>query len=276
MNIVSNTIKEHTAGNFIFCGNDILIKKEAGELLTKEDLPQFEDCQKFLDSQIVTDWFYEEGNNYNAMLLENDCVIPPRFKFIPLRHFFYLTKNEEEKKGFNTPVILNLSARAHSLLMQRITFRYCPCCSGKLTDSPNVTAKKCSICGRDFFPRIEPAVIVKVCKGDEVLLVKSKTVHSDKFSCIAGFIEQGETAEQAVAREVFEEAGIKVKNIQYKGSQAWPFPDQLMFAFTCEYEGGELKFQDEEIIEGAWFKKDALPPLPGEGSVAYNLLCKIS
>ena len=92
------------------------------------------------------------------------------------------------------------------------------------------------------------------------------------YSCLAGFIEAGETAEHAVRREIMEETNLSVKNIRYAGTQAWPFPDQLMLAFTAEYESGDLKIQEEEIAHADWFDRDALPKVPAPGSVAHNLI----
>lgn len=104
------------------------------------------------------------------------------------------------------------------------------------------------------------------------MLVKNKNRTRDVYSCVAGFVEAGESAEQCVEREVMEETGIKIQNVRYIGSQSWPFPDQLMLAFRAEYLDGKIKVQEEELDDAAWFKKDSLPPLPFEGSVAYNLI----
>ena len=92
------------------------------------------------------------------------------------------------------------------------------------------------------------------------------------YTCIAGFMEAGESAENAVKREVKEEVGLNIKNIRYRGSQSWPFPDQLMLGFTAEYESGELKLQKEEIADAQWFDRDNCPSSPKPGSIAYRLI----
>ena len=89
---------------------------------------------------------------------------------------------------------------------------------------------------------------------------------------ISGFVEVGESLEQAVKREIFEETGLKVKNIVYRGSQSWPFPDQLMLAYTAEYESGDLKLQKEEIADARWFDPKNCPATPKPGSIAYKLI----
>ena len=105
-----------------------------------------------------------------------------------------------------------------------------------------------------------------------MLLVKNVNPNAKYYACVAGFIEAGESAEHAVEREVFEETGIKVKNIKYKGSQGWPFPDQLMLAFTAEYAGGDIVLQKEELYDGGWFTLEEAKDTPPAGSVAYRLI----
>lgn len=92
------------------------------------------------------------------------------------------------------------------------------------------------------------------------------------FSTLAGFVESGESLEQAVHREVEEEVGVKLKNIQYFGSQAWPFPHQLMVGFTAEYAGGEIAVDGKEILAADWFSPDELPNIPSSVSISRDLI----
>ena len=108
--------------------------------------------------------------------------------------------------------------------------------------------------------------------GNEILLARHLQRNQDVYACIAGFMEAGETAEHAVRREILEETGISVKNIHYLGSQSWQFPDQLMLAFTAEYESGEINVQKEELIEAGWFDRNNCPATPQPGSIAYRLI----
>lgn len=108
--------------------------------------------------------------------------------------------------------------------------------------------------------------------GDEVLLVHAKNFKSDFYGLVAGFVETGETLEEAVYREVMEETGIKIKNLTYFGSQTWPYPCGLMVGFNADYVSGEIKLQESELSKGAWFRKDKLPTLPEKLSIARKLI----
>lgn len=243
--------------NVAIKGTDILLSS-AGRLLSAEEM-------KFLiDADYATDWYSEDIYQYSALLIKDDAQIPQSFSLCPIRQFFY----ENEKLAF-------IAARSRSLLAQRAMYRFCPTCGDRLTDDKTESALFCPHCKIKFFPRIEPATITLISKGDEILLARGKRGTYKKFACISGFVEQGENLEACVRREVKEETNLEVTNIKYVGSTAWPFPDQLMLEFTADYAGGELKIQEDEIEEARWFKRNQLPPpdqLPQAGSSAYNLI----
>ena len=274
MSIISNPAQNFCKYHFVFMGKQILLSsKQTGENpLSAENLPSEQLLQKLLESQIVSDWFCEPQLNYSAFFLEKDAALPKESFLIPLRQFFWETKGLSQKEKFASPQISILASRAHQLLELRTSYRFCPTCGGKLVDDEYFTAKKCAICGRQIFPRLEPAIIVLVTRGDEILLVKNKSGQKGIYSCVAGFVEAGESAEHCVEREVMEETSLQIQNLRYVGSQSWPFPDQIMLAFTAEYKSGQIKIQEEELEDAKWFKKDSLPPLPFPGSVAYNLV----
>lgn len=150
--------------------------------------------------------------------------------------------------------------------------RFCSRCGQAMRWRTDVRAKECAACGRLDFPRVSPAMIVLIEKGDELLLARSPRFPGAFFSVLAGFIEPGESLESAVHREVMEETGIAVKNIRYFGSQPWPFPDSLMVGFTAEYESGAITIDHEEIAEAGWYRIDNLPELPGKLSIARQLI----
>ena len=261
--------------NFIFFGNEILVKEydaKENKLLTQEFLPGKDVALLIIKQNNASDYYSESDYEFNAFML-NEKIEFEGYKFIELRQFFWDAKYSSKIKS-ESRLLVTMSARSHSLLLQRSSFRYCPTCGTLLEDDRKFTARFCPKCQMQIFPRIEPCIITLVSRGDEYLLVQNKAMaRTGRFSCVAGFVEQGETVEECVMREVLEETNIRVKNIRYCGSQAWPFPDQLMIAFKCDYESGELKIQEEELSDAGWFRKDNLPKnLPLPGSVAYNLI----
>ena len=140
--------------------------------------------------------------------------------------------------------------------------KFCSRCSGKLTFKENEGAFV-RPCNNEFiYPRISPCIITLITKKDKILLARNKLFPEKLYSTLAGFIEVGETAEEALIREVLEEVNIKVKNIKYFGSQSWPFPSQLMLGYFAEFSSGEVKPDLEEIDEAAWFKLNNLPNTP--------------
>jgi NAD+ diphosphatase len=130
----------------------------------------------------------------------------------------------------------------------------------------------CDHCGYTQYPRISPCVIMLVSRADEVLLGRAARYPEGMFSCLAGFIEPGETAEQAVAREVYEETAIQVAEVRYHSSQSWPFPHSLMLGFHADYAGGEIALLDDEIVEANWYRAEQLPMVPPKGSIARSLI----
>ena len=133
-------------------------------------------------------------------------------------------------------------------------------------------SNKCTECSKEVWPQLATAVIVLIHKGDEVLLVRAKNFRTDFYGLVAGFVETGETLEEAVAREAFEETGVRINNIRYFGSQPWPYPCGLMVGFNADYVSGDIHLQKSEIAKGGWFKRDNLPTIPEKLSIARMLL----
>jgi NAD+ diphosphatase len=123
-----------------------------------------------------------------------------------------------------------------------------------------------------FYPRLSPAVIVLVKRGDRILLARSPGFPPGMYSVLAGFVEPGESIEEAISREVCEEVGVEVENVRYFGSQPWPFPHSLMIGFTADYAGGELRVEPDEIEDAGWFEADDLPAVPPRISIARAMI----
>jgi NAD+ diphosphatase len=165
-----------------------------------------------------------------------------------------------------------IAGRAVQIIDWDRTHRSCGRCGTPLRSKSTERAKECPQCGLLHFPRLAPAIIVLVERGSKLLLARSRHFMPGMFSVLAGFVEPGESLEEAVVREVREEVGIDVKDIKYFGSQPWPFPHSLMIGFTATYAGGEITIDDTEIEEADWFSVDNLPRIPGKISIARKLI----
>jgi NAD+ diphosphatase len=162
--------------------------------------------------------------------------------------------------------------RASQLLEWNRSHRFCGRCWEPTVPSRREQAKECPGCRVLHFPRLNPAVIVSVRRGPEILLGRSPHFQPGVYSVLAGFVEPGESLEETVAREIREEVGIEVGRISYFGSQSWPFPNSLMIAFTAEYAGGEIRIDHQELEDAGWYRADSLPLLPTTFSIARTLV----
>lgn len=163
-------------------------------------------------------------------------------------------------------------ARARMLLDWQRTHRYCGRCGAATTPAPDEHAVQCPRCGLRSYPRISPVVIVRVTRGEEILLANPLRAPRPMHTVLAGFVEAGESLEEAVAREIGEEVGLTVGDLAYAGSQPWPFPHALMVAFTAQYVAGEIVPDTTELRDAGWYRADALPELPPHGSIARALI----
>lgn len=170
------------------------------------------------------------------------------------------------------PGPLRAAVRAAELAAWRRDHRFCGACGSPTRMRAEVTAYHCEDCGTEAWPRVTPAVIMLVHRGDEVLLARNARYQGPMFSTLAGFVEAGETLEEAVVREVREEVGVEVGLPTYLTSQAWPFPHALMVGFHVPWVSGEPVPDGEEIAEAGWYRREALPPLPPALSIARQLI----
>jgi NAD+ diphosphatase len=193
-------------------------------------------------------------------------ALPPGMALLNLRRLF----------GRLPEADLWLAGRAVQLVDWDRTHQFCGQCGRKTESSSRERVKRCSNCGHTSYPRLSPAVIVRVERqgknGREILLARNRRSTVPMYSVLAGFVEPGETLETCARREIYEEVGLTVKNIRYFGSQPWPFPNSLMIAFTAEYESGEIVLEEAELLDAQWFQPDDLPPIPPPLSIAYRLI----
>ncbi|MGL5938760.1 MAG: NAD(+) diphosphatase [Phocaeicola sp.] len=187
--------------------------------------------------------------------------IQKRLKLVDLRASYDILPFDEYYKA----------GKGAELLHWERNSRFCPAC-GTETQRISAIGKKCKKCHQEFYPHIAPAMIVRIRKGDSILLVRAKNFRGTFKGLVAGFVESGESLEECVHREVLEETGLTIQNVSYFGSQPWPYPNVLMIGFTADYKGGELKLQEEELTSGAFFTKENMPELPRKLSLARQLI----
>ncbi len=169
--------------------------------------------------------------------------------------------------------LLGVAGRAFQIAEWARTHRFCGACASPMELASGERAMRCTACGHIAYPRISPAMMVLIKKGKQRLLACHANSPYKRFTALAGFLEAGESVEEAIHREVFEEVGLRVHNLQYFGSQSWPFPHSLMIAFTAEYLDGEIVTDPNEITEARWFGPgDEWPQLTHTVSIASELL----
>lgn len=166
----------------------------------------------------------------------------------------------------------NLAGRAVQLLDWYQGHQFCGQCGNATVDSTHDRSRVCERCRLHYYPRLSPSIIVLVHRDEKILLARNHLFPEGLFSTLAGFVEPGESIEETVRREVFEEVGVTVGNLSYRGSQPWPFPNSLMLGFHAEYESGSLRLQEDEIAEADWFALDDLPLIPGKFAISRWLI----
>ncbi len=168
--------------------------------------------------------------------------------------------------------LLSLGGMAMQALWWESTSGHCPRCGERTARIENEWGRRCPRCKYEHYPHLHPAVIILVRDGDRCLLARKREWAPGRYALVAGFVDNGESLEGAVRREVKEEVGVDVTDIQYVGSQNWPFPSQLMVGFVARYAGGELKVDPEELEDARWFPVDQLPHGPSRHSIAGYII----
>jgi NAD+ diphosphatase len=244
---------------FLFYSHKILVKVTGSTL----KIPTWNETKHLVPGNISEHFLGElRGLPCYTAELSEVSDLPSDLKFMDLRTAG--TAMEEE--------MFFLGGRASQVHFWDATHKFCGKCGTETKQVPNERAKACPKCGFTSYPRISPAIITAITKGDKILLAHNANFPEGFYSVIAGYVEPGETFEECVKREVLEEVGVQVKNIKYFSSQPWPFPNSLMIAFTAEYAGGDIKVDGVEINHADWFDINNLPSLPSKISVASKLI----
>lgn len=203
------------------------------------------------------------GRACHAYDLPEGFEPPPGFALLGLRALFDRIP----------PELFRVAGTALQKVEWLRTNGFCSRCGHATRRHPAHEAMECPACGHLHFPRLSPAVIVLVERGDEMLLARSPGFPEGMYSTLAGFVEPGESLEDAIHREIREEVGVEVADLRYFGSQPWPFPHSLMIGFTARWAGGEIRVDGKEIVDAGWFSASRLPPrLPSALSIARRLV----
>lgn len=244
---------------FAFSGNKLLVQTSG----KSSQIPWLQSLGEIGLDPIRTQFLgtLDDQPCYSAEL-PRDAAIPPHLALRGLREL-YGTIDED---------LFAISGRAVQIVEWDRTHQFCGHCATPMTQLPTERAKRCPNCGLVNYPRLSPAVIVLIVRGEALLLARAPHFPTDMYGLIAGFVEPGESLEETIVREVREEVGITIKQPRYFGSQPWPFPNSLMIGFTAQYESGEIAIDPRELETAAWFHKHNLPTIPPKISIARKLI----
>ncbi|MDB5894689.1 MAG: pyrophosphatase [Rhodoferax sp.] len=254
------TAAEHPSPlNFLFRGDELLVQAETLALPDEAALRTYA-----LAGEAFHPIGLLEGRYSRTTALPREAEPPEGHAFRKLRSLF----------GQLPDGLVSVAGRAYQIAEWARTHRYCGACATPTDMVAGERCARCPACGMVAYPRISPAMMVLIKKGDAILLARHLNHPAQFFTALAGFVEAGESIEECVHREVFEEVGVRVRDVAYFGSQPWPFPHSLMLAFTAEYAGGEIRVDETEIAEAGWFGPgDAMPKVPPRGfSIAGELI----
>lgn len=237
-------------------------------LLTKEQDGSFSvPCQESVplcashDTHIMDVSESIGGIKVKTVSIDSPVADDGTFEMCNLRKSFYKL----------SPQMYKVAGKCHELLYWDRNTRFCGICGSPMV-MDTIISKRCTNCGKIMWPQLATAIIVLISRGDDLLLVHARNFKSDFYGCIAGFVETGESLEEAVRREVMEETHIEITDLRYFKSQPWPYPCGLMVGFFAEYKSGELALQDSELSRGGWFSKNDLPTIPEKLSLARMLI----
>jgi NAD+ diphosphatase len=244
---------------FAFQGNNLLVSEESSSI----SIPCLNDFSELGLPVKSQHYLGLLGDRYCYAVEVPEDAIPPAGKAFEGLRQVYGRLDED---------LFWIAARAVQIVDWDRTHQFCGQCGARMELQKIERAKKCPQCGLLHFPRLAPAIIVAIERGDKLLMARSRRFAPGVYSVLAGFAEPGESLEEAVVREVKEEVSISIKDIRYFGSQPWPFPHSLMIGFTATYAGGEISIDETELEDAGWFTTDNLPPLPGRISIARKLI----
>ena len=245
---------------FVFCKTDVMLEKNGDGTYT---IPLSEECpitlKEWQTPHRITPM--DDGTEVRTVSIDAPITNQERYEMCGLRPSFYKLSKELYLKA----------GKCQEILYWDKNTQFCGVCGAPMKLHTDIS-KRCTNCGKEVWPQLATAIIVLIHRGDDVLLVHARNFKGDFYGLVAGFVETGETLEEAVRREVMEETGLTITNLRYFGSQPWPYPCGLMVGFNADYVSGEVHLQRSELSKGAWFNKNNLPTIPEKHSIARKLL----
>lgn len=244
---------------FVFCKGDLLLEKTSDGRYTipyQEEAPT--PLKEWTNVHTITPFGDDDVRTYT---IDRPVTDNPRYEMCGLRATYNKLPHE----------LYQIAGKCQEILYWDANTRFCGVCGGPMKMHTEIS-KRCTHCGKEIWPLLATAIIVLIRREEKVLLVHARNFRGKFFGLVAGFVETGETLEEAVVREVHEEVGIKIKNIRYFASQPWPYPCGLMVGFTADYVSGDLHLQRSELDDAGWFDRDHLPPVPDKMSIARQLI----
>ncbi|MDD3212664.1 MAG: NAD(+) diphosphatase [Eubacteriales bacterium] len=248
--------------------DDTVLLFYQGNILLKDSgdggrFPLWRQVAGLCEDAVPAHLFTQDNRRYFYVRAEHVEAAPEGYSFQSVRAFRTL---QPEVDGF----LLNA---ANHLTAWYGTHRYCGVCAGKMLPAPVERALICESCGHVVYPVISPAVIVALTDDDRILLARNANGVFRHFSLLAGYVEVGETAEQAVKREIMEEVGLNVRNIRYLASQPWGLSQSMMIGFHAELDGdAKITLQVSELAEARWYSRSELAPMDNTASIAFEII----
>ena len=266
MNKVTVSALHAYQGQWVVVASDkVLVSAHTGELPegTWQELPFLQHYADQVHVLPALDYGHAEVAHLHVLDIGSEHVEVPGWEWVSLRHLLM----QHDPQSFRE------FARAWQYVHFLRTHRYCGQCDSPTEQVGWEMAMQCTRCRHRTYPRVSPCIIVAIYDQQKMLLARGVR-HKDPemYSTLAGFVESGETLEQAVHREVLEEVRVRVTNVRYFDSQPWPFPHSLMVGFIAEYAGGEICIDEHEIVDAHWFDFSALPKTPPKESIAGRLI----
>lgn len=250
---------------FPFRGDKVLMRETQWGLVPLQGGEELQDIIQPLDGENS-----DTSSFYIGMLDDVPCMtyessieaLPQDVRELSLRELY----------GRVDEAIYGVAAYAFQLLYWQRTSSFCPVCGHATVAEEGTWGKHCPNCGHVAYPHVTPAILALVHDDTGNMLLTHKRGWGKRYSCVAGFVEPGESLEACVQREVYEELGVEVADVSYVGSQPWPFPHQLMVGYTARYVSGEVRIQEQELDDARWFSPHELPEMPPALSLAHTMI----